>query len=175
MTIIQIEVFLKVVETKSFTKAGDILGLTQSAVSHAIANLEAALGFQLIVRNRLGAKVTPNGEMIVPYIRNILQQIQLMKLEAEAITGLQKGKISIGTFESVTIKWLPHILRRFNQQFSHIEVELREGSYEEIVQWLQTGTVDVGFILEQDKRIVDFYPLKDDRLKLLLPSTHCTD
>lgn len=172
MTIIQIEVFLKVVETKSFTKAGDILGLTQSAVSHAIANLEAALGFQLIVRNRLGAKVTPNGEMIVPYIRNILQQIQLMKLEAEAITGLQKGKISIGTFESVTIKWLPHILRRFNQQFSHIEVELREGSYEEIVQWLQTGTVDVGFILEQDKRIVDFYPLKDDRLKLLLPSTH---
>lgn len=172
MTIIQMEVFLKVVETKSFTKAGEILGLTQSAVSHAIANLEAAVGFQLILRNRSGASVTSNGEKIVPYIRNILQQIKRMKQEAEGIIGLQRGKVSIGTFESVTIKWLPHILRQFNQQYPHIEIELLEGAYEEIVQWLQTGIVDVGFILERDNMIVDFYPLKDDRLRLLLPCTH---
>ncbi|MFT9850527.1 LysR family transcriptional regulator substrate-binding protein [Aneurinibacillus sp. REN35] len=91
---------------------------------------------------------------------------------AEGILGLQKGKISTGTFGSVTIKWLPHILRRFNQQFPHIEVTLLEGPYEGIVHWIQTRTVDVGFILKQDKMTVDFYPLKDDRLKLLLPCTH---
>lgn len=172
MTIIQMEVFVKVVETKSFTKAGEALGLTQSAVSHAIASLESSVGFQLFVRNRSGASITTNGEKILTYIRNILQQTELMNQEAESIMGLQKGKVRIGTFESVTIKWLPHILGQFQQNYPLINIELLEGDYEEIMQWLQDGTVDIGFILEQEKMIVDFHPLKDDRLKLLLPSKH---
>jgi DNA-binding transcriptional LysR family regulator len=172
MTIIQMEIFLKVIEAKSFTKAGEDLGLSQSAVSHAIANLEESLGFQLVVRNRSGASVTSNGEKMIPHFRNILNQMKLMKQEADEITGLQKGKISIGTFESITINWLPHILKQFNDQHPQVEIELLEGTYEEICHWLQIGKIDVGFILNKDKLTVDFYPLKDDRLKLLLPSSH---
>lgn len=172
MTIIQMEIFLKVIEAKSFTKAGDDMGLSQSAVSHAIANLEDSLGFQLVVRNRSGASVTSNGEKMIPHFRNILHEIKLMKQEAEEITGLQKGKISIGTFESITINWLPHILKQFNDQHPQVEIELLEGTYEEICHWLHIGKIDVGFILNKDKLTVDFYPLQDDRLKLLLPSSH---
>ncbi|MGP4080716.1 LysR family transcriptional regulator [Pseudalkalibacillus sp. R45] len=172
MTIIQMEVFVKIVETKSFTKAGEDLGMTQSAVSHAISSLESAMGFQLIIRNRSGAVITTNGEKMLAHIRNILRHTELMKQDAKSIMGLQKGKVRVGSFESVMINWMPDIIGQFQQQFPDIEVELIEGDYQDIIQWLLDGRLDLGFILETERMNVEFQPLKDDHLSLLIPCDH---
>ncbi|PTM57799.1 LysR family transcriptional regulator [Desmospora activa] len=172
MTMIQMEIFVKIVETKSFTKAGEELGMTQSAVSHAISSLESALGFQLIIRNRSGAVITTNGEKMLAHMRNILRHTELMKQDAESIMGLQKGKVRVGTFESVMINWMPDILGQFQHQFPDIKVELIEGDYQAIIQWLLEGRLDLGFILEMERMNVDFHPLKDDHLSLLIPWDH---
>ncbi|GAA0370387.1 LysR family transcriptional regulator [Bacillus horti] len=172
MTIIQMQVFVKVVETGSFTKAAEELGLTQSAVSHAIAGLESTLGFHLIIRNRSGTRMTANGEKMLTYIRHILHQTDLMQQEADNIMGLQGGKVRIGTFESVSIHWLPGIIGQFQKNHPQIDIELLEGEYQEIKEWIADGTVDLGFILEEEKLSLDFHPLKKDRLVLLLPDGH---
>ncbi|WML34935.1 LysR family transcriptional regulator [Clostridium sp. OS1-26] len=62
MTLQQFEVFVKVVETGSFTKAGELLALTQSAISHIISALEIELGFTLLYRNRTGVSITNEGQ-----------------------------------------------------------------------------------------------------------------
>lgn len=72
MTLFQLEVFIKVVETGSFTKAGERIGLSQSAVSQAVAALESELNIKLLIRNRNGVSLTKIGERITGLIRELL-------------------------------------------------------------------------------------------------------
>ncbi|SEN45913.1 LysR family transcriptional regulator [Lihuaxuella thermophila] len=173
MTFTQMEVFLKIVQTGSFTKAGEEIGLSQSAVSHAIAGLESELGFRLIQRNRSGIRITPDGKRILPYIHQIFRLKEQIKQEAASITGLQTGTVRVGTFPSVSAKWLPSILKQYQSQYPSIEVELREGGYEEVEKWIRTGAVDLGFIpFPMKETEVHTERLKNDRLVLLLPQGH---
>ena len=80
------EVFEKTVELSSLTKAAEELGLTQSGVSHIIAALEEEFGFPLLTRSRTGARLTPEGEKIMPFLRDILRsQEQLDQTAAELL------------------------------------------------------------------------------------------
>ena len=80
------EVFEKTVELSSLTKAAEELGLTQSGVSHIIAALEEEFGFPLLMRSRTGARLTPEGEKIMPILRDILRsQEQLDQTAAELL------------------------------------------------------------------------------------------
>jgi DNA-binding transcriptional LysR family regulator len=173
LTLAQMEVFLKVAQTGSFTKAGEELGLSQSAVSHALAGLESELGFLLIHRSRAGIQVTPNGERMLGYIRQILRATEQMKQEAAQLTGLQTGTVRVGTFPSVSTKWLPPILNQFQSRYPEIEVKLHEGGYDEVEKQIRTGAVDLGFIpVSKEQTDYDMEMLKNDCLVLLLPAGH---
>ncbi|MXQ54056.1 LysR family transcriptional regulator [Shimazuella alba] len=173
MTIIQMEILLKVVETGNFTKAGEELGLSQSAVSHAISNLESELGFALIRRNRTGVSMTPNGKEIIAYMRTMLNILEQMKQKAADIQGMQTGTIRVGSFPSVSIKWMPFILKKFHHEYPSIQVEIREGGYEQIEEWISGGFVDLGFLPFTTKKLpFDMSLLQKDRLVLLLPVHH---
>ena len=73
----------KVVERASLTKAAEELGLTQSGVSHIVAAVEAELGLPLLKRTRTGARLTPEGERIMPHIRAIVAEERLLRQTAE--------------------------------------------------------------------------------------------
>lgn len=177
MTLIQMEIFLKVIQTGSFTRAGEELGLSQSAVSHAITSLESELGFMLIKRNRSGVSITANGERMLGYISKIMHIKEQMEQDAASITGGHTGTIRVGTFSSVSIKWLPQILKQFQQNYPSIQVELLEGGYEEVEHWINVGLVDLGFISVTPKNVHEVLILKKDRFVLLLPQGHalCRD
>ncbi|WP_284907560.1 LysR family transcriptional regulator [Bacillus sp. lyk4-R2A-2] len=167
----QYKVFLTVVECGSFTKAGEKLGLTQSGVSHNIAKLESELGVVLLRRNRNGLSLTDAGERVMPHIRQIIHHASLLEQEAALIQGIEVGSIKIGTFSSFSSKMLPQLIHRFTKGYPNIQVELYEGGYEEIEEWIASGTVDVGF-LTQPSREFETVPLFQDELVVLMQEDH---
>ncbi|MDR4268115.1 LysR family transcriptional regulator [Bacillus pumilus] len=167
----QYKVFLTVVECGSFTKAGEKLGLTQSGVSHNIAKLESELGIVLLRRNRNGLALTDAGERVMPHIRQIIHHASLLEQEAALIQGMEVGSIKIGTFSSFSSKMLPQLIHRFTKGYPNIQVELYEGGYEEIEDWIASGTVDVGF-LTQPSREFETVPLFQDELVVLMQEEH---
>jgi DNA-binding transcriptional LysR family regulator len=166
------EIFHTVVELGSLTEASVKLGLTQSAVSHAIASLESEWGFSILSRGRTGIHLTSNGELVLQYIREILRWNEQLEQQIASINGLEVGTVRIGTFSSVSIQWLPEIMSYFNECHPSIEIKLLEGSYDDIEHWISRGAVDFGFISLPTKKSFEVIPLKKDRMLLIVPDKH---
>ena len=172
LSLAKFEVFNTVVELGNLTKAGETLGLTQSAVSHAIASLESEWGFSLLNRGRSGIQLTSNGEHVLKYIREILKWNEEMLQEIANINGLTIGKVRIGTFSSVSAQWLPEILKIFNEYYPSIEITLLEGNYDDIEYWIANGIVDFGFVSIPTLHSFEVVPLKKDKMVCLLYDKH---
>lgn len=139
------EVLEKTVELSSLTKAAQELGLTQSGVSHMLAAIEAELQLPLLKRTRTGARLTPEGEQMMPYIHEIVRQEKLLRQAAAALHTLVTGKIRIGTFTSVATHWLPAMMMQFQQAYPQVDFQLFNGDYHDIDTWLGAGSVDLAF------------------------------
>lgn len=172
MSLIKYEIFCKTVETGSFTKAAQQLNVTQSAVSHAISSLENEFGFLLLTRNKNGIALTSNGEHLLHLMQEILNKNESLKQEVAAINGLETGVINIGLFPSITVQWLPGIIKQFQTQHPMISINFYEGIYDEIHNWIQDGTVDFGFMTATSARAFDFIPLKNDDIVCILSKEH---
>ncbi len=162
----------KVVEKASLTRAAEELGLTQSGVSHIVAAVEAELGLPLLKRTRTGARLTPEGERIMPHIRAIVAEERLLYQTAEELHTLVAGKVRVGTFTSVATHWLPAMMMQFQQEHPQVEFELFNGDYHDVDRWLADGSVDLAFAAlpaEGDSRCV---PLYRDELVAVLPKGH---
>ncbi|WP_144554505.1 LysR family transcriptional regulator [Bacillus sp. X1(2014)] len=171
MTVFQYEVFLKVVDTGNFTKAGENLGLTQSGVSHNISALESELGIILLNRGRNGVSLTDAGKRMIGHMRNIVSESEQIKQKTAAILGIELGKVKIGSFPSASAKLLPGVISYFKSRYEGIELELYEGSYDKITEWVESGVVDIGFVSLPVKRL-ETIPLLKDKLVVLVPSGH---
>ncbi|OUS76995.1 LysR family transcriptional regulator [Paenibacillus sp. MY03] len=172
MSIVKYEIFRKVVEVGSLTSAAESLGLTQSAVSHAIASLEDEFGFLLLVRNRMGVRLTVNGERILKHVHEILSGNEHLKQEVAAINGLEVGTIRIGTFSSVAIHWLPGMMKQFLNDHPSIDIKLVQGNYHEIEVWIKNGEIDFGFLSLPSTESFETIPLEKDRMLCIVSREH---
>ena len=166
------EVFAKTVDMASLTKAAQELGLTQSGVSHIIAAVESELELPLLKRTRTGARLTPDGEKLMPYIREILKQEKLLREAAAQLHTLVSGKVRIGTFTSVATHWLPAMMMSFQQQYPHVDFRLFNGDYHDVDTWITDGSVDIAFIALPTKHKCKCIPLYEDALMAILPKDH---
>lgn len=164
MSLVQYEIFVKVADLNSFTHAAEELGLTQSAVSHAIRGLETEFGFRLISRNRADICLTAEGEMLLPSVRRILQENERIHQEASSILGLAKGRLRIGVFTSVSRHLLPQIIQVMDKKYPQIQLLLKEGNYQQIEEQLISGALDCGFVTLPDSAQLLLTPLKKDRI-----------
>lgn len=140
------QVFLKVAETKSFTRAAQALDYTQSAVSQMVHTLEEELGCTLLSRAKSGVSLTADGMEYLPYIRSICNACQELERKKSEMKGLENSVIRIGTFTSVSRNWLPHLMKRFKERYPTVQFVLLQGDYTNISQWIQEGSVDFGFV-----------------------------
>lgn len=166
------EVFVKTVELSSLTRAAQELGLTQSAVSHIVAGMEAELGLPLLKRSRTGARLTPEGERLLPFLREIVGQERLLYQTAEELRTVVKGKIRVGTFTSVATHWLPGMMMEFQKEHPEVDFQLFNGDYHDVNTWLADGSVDLGFIALPSKLNCQCVPLYEDALMAVLPKGH---
>lgn len=160
------------VELGSLTKAAEAMGFTQSGVSHLINSLEEEIGFLLLSRNRSGVKLTENGEMVLKTITEILKWNEHLDQQVAAIHGIELGTIHIGTFTSVSVNWLPGIIKGFHRDHPNITINFIEGDYREIEEWIAEGKIDCGFLSLPTREIFDVEPLAKDQMLVLLPMDH---
>ncbi|MCY9160638.1 LysR family transcriptional regulator [Bacillus atrophaeus] len=172
MTITQLQVFVKIAETGSFTKAGQALNMTQPAVSHAISAIEAELGVKLIIRDRRnGLMLTDTGKNILVHIREVLKGIEKVEQVAAAEKGLELGTIHIGTFPSASAHFMPKLISVFKQKYPKLELILHEGTVDEVREWLQSRIIDAGILLFP-ARDMEYIPLKKDKMVVVLLDDH---
>ncbi len=171
MTLVQLQVLVALVEAGSFTAAAERLGMTQSAVSHALAGLEAALGVPLVDRQRRGLALTAIGKTVVAHARVILSETEHIRQNCAAIRGFAEGKMRIGSLASVSARLLPQILRGFRQHYPRIELVVFEGSDQEVWEWIRTRAVDIGFVTMPNDGI-EMMPLIRDEMCVVVADQH---
>lgn len=148
MKLSQLQIVVAVADQQNFSEAALQLGLSQSAVSHAIASLENELGVVLFGRGRHGAHLTPVGQQIADHARQIMQLQEAILKEANLAKGLQGGLVRVATFRSVATHILPKVIAEFRQRFPAIAVTITEhDDYPEAEQALRDGYADLGFTL----------------------------
>lgn len=172
MTFTQLEIFAVVAELGSFTAAGQRLAITQSAVSHALKQLETEWGVTLLSRGPTGIEVTEVGRSLLVRVRELLGVSEAIRQEVAAVRGLHSGVLRIGSFGTTSsLQLLPRILAQFEQSYPGIDVFVDEGEDDDVSQWLIERRVDVGFVVLPDERF-DTVALVDDQFVALIPAAH---
>lgn len=165
MDIKEMKLFLSMAEEKNLTRAAKKNGYTQSAASHILKKMESELGFPMCSRTQKGLVLTRNGEALLPYIRRVIFATEYFEQRVTTIQGIQKGFIAIGVYLSVSVQWLPAALEQFYSDYPHMVVEIREGTYQEIEDWLANGSIDLGICGPSIDEKMDFIPLKKEAYK----------
>src|SRR3954447_21126043 len=92
--------FVAVAETSNFTRAAELSFVAQSALSQQVAALEKELGNQLFHRTSRAVTLTEAGEVLLPLARRILADVELAKMEMDALAGVQRGKLRLGLIQT---------------------------------------------------------------------------
>ncbi|MEO6680135.1 MAG: LysR family transcriptional regulator, partial [Pseudomonas sp.] len=172
MTLTQLEIFSLVAELRGFTAAANRLGISQSAVSHALKSLEQELGVELLRRHQSQVELSDIGQQLVLRARAMLGLANTLRQEAADARGMKRGTLRIGSFgPTSSIKLLPMILAQFREAHPGIEVHIDEGPDRQVIQWLEERRIDVGFVVLPEERF-DTFALIEDEMVALLPADH---
>ncbi len=169
MTLLTYQVFQTVANIGSFHKAADLLGLTPSAISHAVSSMENELGFPVFTRSKSGITLTNYGEHLLPYVNAVLNSEESLQQAIAELNGLKQGKVKIGVFSSICTSWLPQILHFFQEKYAEIKVEVFQGTYDDVYYWIKNGVVDLGFLSVSSAKDIPIEPLYKDPLLCVLP------
>ncbi len=169
MDIKKFQLFVDVAETNNFTKSGERMGYTQSGVSHILKSLETEMGFPLFMRNKHGVTLTKNAEDILPLVRALLSRYEILEQTINDLNGLEKGRLVIASFSSISVNWMPPIIHRFQQLYPGIEISLMEGGADDIVRWLNDDIADFGFVSHRNMESLEWISLCEDPLVAVLP------
>lgn len=164
--------FVAAAETGSFSKAAEALSYTPSGVNQLVTALEKEFGFPLFRRNTKGVALTENGELLLPVIRKFLrQEDRIFELSAE-MNGLLIGSVNIAAYSSIATHWLPAVIGAFQRDYPQIHINLLEGIWQEVSQWLDDRVADIGFFSYQENMPYEWIPLAEDPMLALLPRDH---
>ena len=173
MSLAKYEILLKVAECGSFTRAAQQLNFTQSGISHAVSSLETELGTTLVVRSHGGVSLTADGRALLPYFREMCALQHQLEQKAADLRGLDTGLVRVATFTSVSEKWMPYILKSFQDMYPKIEFELLPSNFNsEITEWVAHGQADCGFVSLPVESHLDSWLLQRDQWKVIVPCNH---
>jgi len=169
----QLEIFCRVVEIGSFSKAGEAVHLAQASVSERIATLENMVGTKLV--DRMGRTVAPTkaGDLLYQYAQRLLEIKKEACLEMQDFLGVKQGEISIGGSTIPGEYILPKVLGSFSKEYPGVTVTLTIADSEEIERRVLDGEFELGVIgrKSSNKNLVS-HELWEDELVLALHSSH---
>lgn len=174
----RLRVLCEVLRRGSFSSAADALSYTQSAVSQAVARLEAETGTTLVVRDRRGVRPTAAGATLAEHAEAIFAQIETAEQELAAVLGVSGGRLRVASFPSAGATLMPLAVAIFRRGHPDVTLTLAEGEPEEVAPRLRAGEFDlallfrftgVGEELDAGLRVVS---LLEDPMYVALPRDH---
>ncbi len=121
----------------SFTRAAETLGYTQSGLTHMMNALEKELGFPVLIRDRSGVRLTPEGERIFPLVQECLNASEALEREAALMCSGREETLRVAAYASVAVHWLPEVVQQFRSVHPDVSVHLQMGNVEEVFRWLR--------------------------------------
>ncbi|MEU7864338.1 LysR family transcriptional regulator [Nonomuraea sp. NPDC049141] len=171
MTLGQLRALLAVAEHGGFTTAADHTGMSQPAVSRAIAALERELGAALFVRHHDRIALTEAGRRAVERAREALRHFDLIRADVAAAAGEITGELRLASLPSATGTLIARLLRAFTDRYPQVKVRLFEGVDDDIREWLRRGAAEVGVVTLPAPGL-DTVPLSTHDMVAALPSEH---
>ncbi len=169
----KLKVFCTVAETKSFSKASEIIRLTQPAVSLQIQALEEVCGTKLFNRSGCIITLTKAGEMLYRYAKEINLLYMAAEKEIGEFTGVVKGIVSVGASSTIGNYVLPYVVAEFRKKFPSVGVHLHIGNTKNVLDFLNAGNIDVGIVegeVKKQKLVIE--KLVSDEMVLIMSPLH---
>ena len=169
----KLKVFCTVAETKSFSKASEIIRLTQPAVSLQIQALEEIYGTKLFNRSGCIITLTPAGEVLYKYAKELITLYTAAEKELGAFTGQVKGVVTIGASSTIGNYVLPAVIAEFRKKYPKVAVHLLTANTKTIVDYLNAGGIDIALVegeVKKQKLIVE--KLIPDEMVLIMHPLH---
>lgn len=166
----QLRTLVAIADCGNFSEAALKLGISQSAVSHAIASLEEELGVVLLSRGRHGATLTPVGHRILAHAQEMLRLLEQIGREANVSKGLEGGMVRMASFRSAATHILPSVIAEFHKRYPGIGITIMEHRRDDSVeQELREGRADVGLSCMPLSSEFDAWELLRDEYIVLFP------
>ncbi|MCP3717204.1 MULTISPECIES: LysR family transcriptional regulator [Paraburkholderia] len=147
VTLRQLRVFIEVARLQSFSRAGDEIGLTQSAVSRCVRELEAEIGVKLVDRTTREVQLTDVGANLIASIPRLLNDLDDALREIREIGEQRRGRVVVAASPTVACRLMPQVVAACGRQFPYITLGLRDDVQSDVVRKIRSGEVDFGVII----------------------------
>jgi LysR family nitrogen assimilation transcriptional regulator len=172
MDLKQLEYFVRVAELGSFTKAADLLGIAQSALSRQVRGLELELRQSLLIRNGRGVVPTEAGKILLEHAIGILHQVIRAREELDKARGAVSGRVALGLPPSMTKLLTVPLTQEFRRRLPDASLSISEALSMTTHEWLLMGRLDISLIYNPsyspDLETID---LIEEDLHLIRPKT----
>ncbi|CAB3769763.1 LysR family transcriptional regulator [Paraburkholderia solisilvae] len=147
VTLRQLRVFIEVARLQNFSRAGDEIGLTQSAVSRCVRELEAELGLKLIDRTTRDVQLTEAGGNLVASVSRLLTDLDDALREIREIGEQRRGRVVVAASPTIACRLMPQVIAACGRQFPYIALGLRDDVQSDVVRKVKSGEVDFGVVV----------------------------
>ena len=169
----KLEILMTAVDLGSFSKASEVVGYTQSGLTHMMDALEKEVGFPLLQRSHNGIQLTKQGEQLMPAIREFLRANANLENQIRNIVEEKEEVIRIAAYASIAMHWMPELLYRFKRLCPNVNVDLRMvDDALEPFELLESGLTDVIFASRQNYSNCDWIPLYNENMFAILPKDY---
>ena len=169
----KLEILVTAADLGSFTKAAEVVGYTQSGLTHMMDALEKEIGFPLLQRNHSGIQLTDQGQLLMPAIREFLRANANLENQIQSVAAQKTDVIRIAAYASIAMQWMPEILYRFRRLCPEVNVDLRMVDHAlEPFELLENGKTDVIFASRQNYSCCDWVPLYQEKMLAILPKDY---
>ena len=169
----RLKIFHTVAQLKSFTKAGQVLNLTQPAITFQIKNLEDHFQTRLFYRDANKISLTPSGKVLFRHVKNILDEYENAKKEIAKVSGKLRGEIRIGIASLLGKYLLPKLIGHFKNEHPLIEISMLVGNSGKLIQELKEHALDLVIVSEPiSAQHFIVRPFLDDELVAIINPHH---
>lgn len=168
-----LKIFCDLVETESFTKAAQINGVTQSAVSQQISGLERQFKAPLVERSKKKFRLTREGELLYDYSKRLIQLSEELQYRFDELKNVISGSIRVATIYSIGLHELPPYLKKFLRAYPAVNVHVEYRRFDQIYEDVIGNVIDIGLVAypKSDMRL-EIVPLRKDEMVLIVNPAH---
>ena len=169
----QLEIFCAVAETKSFTKAAELVHRTQPTISAQIASLENVLGHALFDRSGREIELTESGKILYDYARKILGLVEESKDKIAESHSIVKGDLVIGASTIPGTYILPKLLGEFKRRYPEVKITLQISDSEDVTSKILERKLELGAVGKQiENAKLEYKKLAADEIVLIVGPNH---
>jgi DNA-binding transcriptional LysR family regulator len=173
MDVRQLQYFHEVAKQNSFTKASEILHISQPSLSKMVKSLEDEIGIQLIDRSGKRIQLTDAGEIVFQQAETVLRSLNDLSNSLYDLMNLKRGLIKFGIPPIIGTLFFPQIMKSFRDSYPQIHIQMIEFGAKKMERIVEQGEVDIGVVLlPVNESKFESIPFAKEKLQVVIPKKH---